>query len=145
MNKHRPQVFKLDPEVKKRWLEALRSGKYSQGKGALRSPEGFCCLGVLCDALDPSQWDGCDYDSEMLVLPAAVVEEVFGSFDDRMVDPYVKLGDEQKTRLLAMFTSKSAQSGDSYRDIELGYARLATLNDHGFTFAEIADIIEEQL
>lgn len=40
------------------WLEALESGQYVQGVGALRtarSPnpddnlDGFCCLGVLCD------------------------------------------------------------------------------------------------
>jgi len=40
--------------VKKKWLEALRSGEYKQGKRTLRrrEPNGewsFCCLGVLCD------------------------------------------------------------------------------------------------
>ena len=40
--------------VKKKWLEALRSGEYKQGKRTLRriEPDGgysYCCLGVLCD------------------------------------------------------------------------------------------------
>lgn len=41
----------MDPTVKVKWLEALRSGKYEQGNGALRRVEGnaFCCLGVLAD------------------------------------------------------------------------------------------------
>jgi hypothetical protein len=35
--------------VKEKWLKALRSGDYQQGRGALRKDEAFCCLGVLCD------------------------------------------------------------------------------------------------
>lgn len=31
-----------------RWIAALRSGKYKQGKGQLQSDTGFCCLGVAC-------------------------------------------------------------------------------------------------
>lgn len=48
---------KMNPEVKTRWLEALRSGKFKQGLKSLFSPasstdvgEGsYCCLGVLCE------------------------------------------------------------------------------------------------
>ena len=33
-----------------KWVNALRSGKYKQGRNALRPKEnGFCCLGVACD------------------------------------------------------------------------------------------------
>jgi hypothetical protein len=41
----------MKPEIKKMWLEALRSGQYKQGGGALRPHGGneFCCLGVLCN------------------------------------------------------------------------------------------------
>lgn len=45
----------MNPKVKALWVEALRSGEYTQSFGALRkdgtggSPKGFCCLGVLCD------------------------------------------------------------------------------------------------
>jgi hypothetical protein len=49
--------FKLDPEFKARWLKALRSGRYRQGRGFLkrRTEEGleYCCLGVGCNV-----WDG---------------------------------------------------------------------------------------
>lgn len=41
---------KMDPKVKARWVEALRSGKYGQGVGMLRDKDGhYCCLGVLCE------------------------------------------------------------------------------------------------
>ena len=33
-----------------KWVEALRSGKYKQGQGALNyNNEKFCCLGVACE------------------------------------------------------------------------------------------------
>ena len=35
--------------VKNKWVEALRSGKYKQGRGKLNSENGYCCLGVLCE------------------------------------------------------------------------------------------------
>jgi hypothetical protein len=38
------------PEIKAKWVEALRSGEYEQGCGALRTEDGkYCCLGVLTD------------------------------------------------------------------------------------------------
>lgn len=45
---------KMKPEVKEAWLNALRSGEYEQGEGALHKieedgPDTFCCLGVLCE------------------------------------------------------------------------------------------------
>lgn len=44
--------FKLGPNQRK-WLKALRSGWYKQGKGNLAKTKGksvrYCCLGVLCE------------------------------------------------------------------------------------------------
>lgn len=43
----------MKPEIKEKWLAALKSGKYKQGKHALcrtnDDEKSFCCLGVLCD------------------------------------------------------------------------------------------------
>lgn len=41
----------MKPEIKQKWVEALRSGKYAQGEGSLRHQDKFCCLGVLCDVM----------------------------------------------------------------------------------------------
>lgn len=50
-------TFKLDPELKQRWVSALRSGKYHQGHGCLRDIDNnYCCLGVLADLIDPEAW-----------------------------------------------------------------------------------------
>lgn len=39
----------MNPEVKQKWVDALRSGKYNQIKTNLKSKIGFCALGVLVD------------------------------------------------------------------------------------------------
>jgi hypothetical protein len=46
----------MDAQVKAKWVAALRSGEYSQGESALKKDGKFCCLGVLCDTIDPSGW-----------------------------------------------------------------------------------------
>src|SRR5271166_2256567 len=45
----------MDEKVKKKWLRALRSGKYKQGQLALRVGSRYCCLGVLCD-ISGAKW-----------------------------------------------------------------------------------------
>lgn len=48
----------MDKEVKARWLEALRSGKFEQGLGRFKTSNGkYCCLGVLCAVEKPAGWD----------------------------------------------------------------------------------------
>lgn len=41
----------MNPEVKQKWVDALNSGIYLQGEGALKSGDGkcHCCMGVLCE------------------------------------------------------------------------------------------------
>lgn len=43
--------------TKKRWIKALRSGEYKQGKQYLHRPDNtFCCLGVLLDTEVEGDW-----------------------------------------------------------------------------------------
>ena len=40
----------MNQELKQKWIEALKSGKFTQGYGRLRTEEGkYCCLGVFCE------------------------------------------------------------------------------------------------
>jgi hypothetical protein len=45
--------WRMDPEAKKKWVEALRSGEYKQTQGTLFCPSngGYCCLGVKADIM----------------------------------------------------------------------------------------------
>jgi len=60
----------MDQWLKKQWTTALRSGAFPQGRNVLRSTEGYCCLGVLCEVLG--------YES--------VLEEVFNVQTDEYVE-----------------------------------------------------------
>lgn len=69
---------------RKKWTDALRSGRYKQGRGTLvnfsdgvETPR-FCCLGVACDVaavegIIPAR-DGRRYAGEGLQLPEVVRE-----------------------------------------------------------------------
>lgn len=50
--------------LRERWIAALRSGQYIQGRHQLRKNDTFCCLGVLCDLYDKSGWRLSSYPSE---------------------------------------------------------------------------------
>jgi hypothetical protein len=115
----------MNPQVKQKWVSALRSGEYPQITRRLHTDNGFCCLGVLCDLYGKEnnvEWElecGNIYEFNLYVfqgngtfLPLSVVEW------------------------------SGLENGSPYVD---GGKTLALLNDHGKTFEEIADVIEEQL
>jgi hypothetical protein len=67
----------MNPEIKAKWLEALRSGRYKQGRKKLRpTPDTYCCLGVLCDILG-DDWNhphlDYEYDGETFELGEGVL------------------------------------------------------------------------
>ena len=118
----------MNPEIKKKWVEALRSGKFKQGKGALyKSTSGYCCLGVLCKVMGykfvPSKnffsmsKISCDTEGEMVTILSDEIYQKAGL--DTNKGSRVFINDE--------------------------YLYLTEHNDHGKTFEEIADAIEEQL
>lgn len=44
----------MKASVKRKWIAALRSGKYRQATDSLYDgSRGYCCLGVLCRIIDP--------------------------------------------------------------------------------------------
>jgi hypothetical protein len=113
----------MNPQIKQKWVDALRSGEYQQTQRLLHDENGFCCLGVLCDLYlkenqlewEPSRHNGNVYMFQDMVasLPLSVVEWAY--LDDS--NPPVNAGDSS----------------------------LAELNDNGSAFIEIADLIEKQL
>lgn len=148
-------TIKADPRVKQLWLDALRSGEYSQAIGYLQTPEGHCCLGVLCDVavkegvipplkvndpLAPMYYFHED-DAHGRVdgqLPVPVAQWLFGgasgsglSYD---VDPEVPVPVEE------LDPEVQHQAG------EIHISPLSELNDtFFFDFNQIADVIEAQL
>lgn len=108
----------MNQEIKAKWLEALRSGKYQQTRKVLRDSNGYCCLGVLCDVMGV-EWvkdDGC-----FLVL-----------YDN---------GEGRVGREAGMPPSEIMREA---KLDELFAGVLAEGNDAGDTFAELAARIEER-
>jgi len=69
------------PEIKEKWINALRSGEYEQIRGALRREEGFCCLGVLCDIINTDCWFGNTWRRESGWLPSELMVDLELSTD----------------------------------------------------------------
>jgi len=104
--------FRTPEQVYKKWLKALRSGKYQQAQGCLREVEqddwtdevlavkGFCCLGVLQDIAvkdggpkwdDPSDFDGPKSNSG---VPSDQILQYL-QLDDEAVEHLVYMNDEE--------------------------------------------------
>ena len=68
-------TLKLKPEIKARFVEALRSRKYPQGRYRLRSRDNFCCLGVLGDL---AVQDGlASWEENALIVDNSYYKELF--------------------------------------------------------------------
>ena len=119
-----PQESKLPPEDKEKWVTALRSGHYAQGKKRLRLlSDTYCCLGVYLDIKDPQGW-------RLDTLEDSVSGKCYMH---RLSDYSTAL---EKENFPGFFVNTS---GDDIHGL------LATANDHGATFEQIADWIEKNL
>lgn len=100
-------------DVAMKWVKALRSGKYRQGKSMLQDNRGrFCCLGIL--------------QGPVLGMPIETREEV--------------LSDEAK-EAAGMMTCNGTPAFPAHIGIKRD--GLADANDHGWNFSSIAAWIEK--
>ncbi|MEK6860550.1 MAG: hypothetical protein AABY07_01135 [Nanoarchaeota archaeon] len=105
----------MNPEIKKKWIEALESGKYQQATGALKVDDGYCCLGVLCDLhrkqMKKKGWNNGRYLGDCYYLPDAVRN----------------------------------WAGLVKNNLKVCGSQLIALNDNGKSFLEIANFIRSKL
>lgn len=123
-------MAKMNPEVKARWVAALRSGEYKQTKGVLKKNGGHCCLGVLCDL----------YAREA-GLPNWGVASLSDAAEGKAF--FAQQGDAGLPG--ARVVIWSGLNPDANVRIKSTRQPLYDHNDNGATFAEIADAIEKQL
>lgn len=107
----------LNKEIKDRWISALNSGDYKQGSVYLNGPNGYCCLGVLCDL---AAKDGVGVWED---APRTEVKFFLGTdwTIPRQVDQWASISNNEMV------------------------GNLMRLNDNGATFTEIAKVIEAEL
>lgn len=120
------KLFKNKKDYKQllKWIEALRSGKYSQTTDTLQDGDGFCCLGVACKVLIPKKKQFTDSHGE---LQGIYPKKQFHSpnwlknINDDLYNLQSEINNNNNNRRLS----------------------LVNLNDDKrFTFDEIADILE---
>lgn len=121
-------MTKLKPEVKEKFLKALRSGEYIQGKNYLRmkGEDGVtrhCCLGVLGELYQKeteNEFANLDQPRQLdQTLDHAVCEWAFDEDDSELYNPALKYNN--------VFVSASMLNDDA-----------------DLTFSQIADLFEEQ-
>lgn len=132
----------MKEEIAKRWADALDSGEYEQGHGALRTASGkFCCLGVLCDlyAKDTgNKWSDVGgtlhIEGENSYLPEKVCEWAGATGEDYIlnrdtgVDIVLHIGGRDIC---------ASKANDNYAESEAGA--------NGGSFSDIAEAIRDQI
>ena len=99
------------------WKNALLSGKYRQGAGSLHADNGYCCLGVLEDALTG--------EVESTGLPSKYW------LDAHNIQFTMATGYPQQAPFVLT----------DFRD-SLSYHRVDILNDNGWSFEKIVEVME---
>lgn len=118
----------MKTKYKRKWIKALRSGKYKQGTDYLKRGDEFCCLGVLCDLVKDEL--GADWEIQRIYHSDFVGE--FLGCDNELPDDVAEL-----VGLSDVVGSYRALFGNKPRS-------LAQDNDSGKTFKQIANIIERR-
>lgn len=142
---------------RKKLVKALRSGAYKQTTQRLRIDNQFCCLGVACDLFgtqvgyeDPTTL-GAEVSAFWSTPPTSEIGDII---EHSFVVTISEDGDLSRTKLEMEgtilpptvanwfgFTSNPILPVEA-RDRDGGFVSLMHLNDSGFTFYEIADLIE---
>lgn len=145
---------RMNPVAKALWLEALRSGDYLQAKGVLKGERyhykdeydegtkflGHCCLGVLSEVAPPEcgEFQTEEHDSR-----AWTFCQPDGYLESGVLPQTVRDWSGMHHPVGAVIVGTISPGGDYHSDFEVV---LADLNDSGgFTFEQIADIVEYAL
>lgn len=122
--------------VKQKWIDALRSGDYPQGKSYLLNEEGlYCCLGVLGD--------------------------IYGTWIGGMEEEEVYDGDTDSFEVVQQFEAMDLLTVGTWQNLNvtiddgrpIDQEKFAEMNDGGYwtpypnglSFNEIADWIDEHV
>ena len=114
----------MNERIKEKWLKALRSGKYKQGKGELREGGKFCCLGVLCDLYTKEKnvpWNSLVNLSKLLPLK---VQRWAGL---KEMDPSVPLGSHGWKITLSVLNDGAADDGVKDDEVRKDFKGIANL------------------
>jgi hypothetical protein len=110
------------------WITALRSGGYTQGTACLHSTDGFCCLGVAAKEFLTSD--------VVVTVVTEDIDEYYNDYTTWTYDTDGEVAPDYVMKALGLYDSNG--SSRNKEDLMI----LTSLNDHGSSFEQIADIIE---
>lgn len=127
----------MKANVKELWVQALRSGKYEQGRAWLHNADTdeYCCLGVLCEV---AKENGVEMSvrNETRSFDTVTLYDMDSQFLPPSVASWAGLNVDE---------SPTVHTQNPYTGEENQYS-LVDLNDEfQWSFNKIADIIEDQL
>lgn len=132
----------MNAEIKELWIAWLRSG-HKQGTGHMRNwDDEYCCLGGLCE-VGKFEWvkspiqPNYSIDGSSGYLPFRVQQ--WAGLDAENPRIFVQPHDPLYDGIQRKFGKEWDVGGDSIS------VTLAELNDNGYTFIEIAQLIERYL
>lgn len=148
----------MKPEIAEKWVKALRSKKYRQGKYVLKKKTQagtvqYCCLGVLCELYDAQKKQG--QKGAGLVVRRATQKQISGlRYYINKNSTVYSFNGKNKTEAItelpyhvqkwAGMRSSSGQLPDKPGgNLLFSKPSLANLNDKGRTFEQIATVIEK--
>lgn len=132
-------------DIRKRWIAALRSGEYKQGRERLcrtiDEEQHWCCLGVLSDLWLQEHPEAGEWED-------LVVDRLYGARALRLNDPI----DATQHSNIAGVPEEVRQWAGLYAEVgsinpdETSHedtAALCAMNDRGDSFEQIADALEK--
>ena len=140
---------------RKAWIEALRSRKFRQTKGKLKSRNGsYCCLGVACEVAEvPEVYVAGDYiygDHEVLDFYKKYLSDTaeWGAHPEGYYDRHSSTGLPLAAQEWLGVTEEGPRLASPVVVVEAGEEievdSLIDLNDnHGWSFEQIADAVEK--
>ena len=126
----------MKEEIRKRWVEALRSGYYKKGEGSLYNSDTgkHCALGVLCElAVEDGVVDRMDFENGG--------PSVYGSHDGSTSDNVLPSEVVEWAGLESESPIVSFHS-EGFGDTE--FWSVSEMNDLGASYEYIADKIESE-
>lgn len=126
----------MNKQIKTNWVAALRSGKYKQIKESLCDGTGSCCLGVLTAQFCEARPGEIEFRPE---------DATFYWRDEFRRARYEQAELPTPVMVWAGFKTSTGEIRPRAMPIsgcELLGSSLAELNDSGFTFPQIADVID---
>lgn len=144
----------MNKDIAKKWVRALRGKHYKQGRGALKvkAKDGtvrHCCLGVLCELYRKETGDmtAQPLDAARNILIGRSIKTLYGFTAPGRDHEFIQCLPPTVQKWAEMYDEEGAMR--NYENDALCIAKngaplrtLTDINDRGYSFKTIADIIE---